>query len=243
MKILLFDIETFPNLAYVWGKYDQNVLGYVSEWKIASFAWKWLENSKVNCLTARVLSERTLVENLHSLFDEADVLVAHNGDEFDIKKVHAKFLEYGLTPPSPSKSIDTKKVAKAYFEFNGNGLDDICKLLKIGGKKHTGGFDLWLKCMAGEKKSWKVMEEYNKQDVVLLEKIYLKMLPWIKNHPSQVFDKPNGGCTACGSERLRNQGVHRTNMSTYRRFKCLDCGKYSRSSKAEKSIKPKIVNL
>ncbi len=32
--------------------------------------------------------------------------------------------------------------------------------------------------------AWKVMEKYNKQDVLLLEKVYDRLLPWIKSHPN-----------------------------------------------------------
>ena len=31
-KILYYDIETAPNLSYVWGQYEQNVIAHVSEW-------------------------------------------------------------------------------------------------------------------------------------------------------------------------------------------------------------------
>ena len=176
IKILLYDIETTPNVSYTWGMYDQNVIAFQKEWELLSIAFRWFNESKPQVLSRRTLSEKELVGRVHKLFDEADFLIAHNGDEFDWKKMNAKFIQFKLKPPSPAVKIDTKKLAKKYFKFNSNSLNNLCDLLEIGKKIDTGGIELWLGCMRGDVASLKKMEEYNLKDILLLEKLYLKFV-------------------------------------------------------------------
>lgn len=230
MKTILWDIETFPNLGYTWGKYEQNVIAFKEEWKLAAFGYKVLEAKRVHCVTLNdVRNESALVRRLHEVLSDADILVAHNGDSFDMKKANAKFIEYGLKPPTPSLTIDTKKVARRHFAFNSNSLDALGELLGVGRKVKTGGFDLWLDCMAGKQKAWDSMARYNKQDVVLLEEVYLKLRPWIKSHPrvGSIHHCPN-----CGSHRVQSRGVERTKTRTFKRFQCQECGAWSRGGAA-----------
>lgn len=126
MKVLIYDIETRPNTGYIWGKWEQNVIEYTEEWSMLCFAYKWLGSSKTHVVALpdfpgydpNVVDDFDVVEKLHDLFDQADVVIAHNGDSFDQKKTHARFVYHNMTPPSPYKQIDTKKVAKRYFNFN-----------------------------------------------------------------------------------------------------------------------------
>jgi DNA polymerase elongation subunit (family B) len=245
-KILLLDIESSPNVAYVWGKWQQDVIEYQKEWQLLSFAYKWLGDKEVHCITKKDFhnkSDKPLVKQLWNVINEADIIIAHNGDEFDNKKAKAKFIEHGLTPPSPYKTIDTKKVAKSQFKFNSNKLDDLGKLLGVGRKHKTGGFDLWLGCMANDPASWKLMATYNKQDVLLLERVYLKLLPWIQNHPNLAMWNGNTSCPKCGHKRLKSKGIYHTKTSSYRRYLCLGCGGHSRTRLSEKTAKPELVNL
>lgn len=235
-KVLIFDIETTPNLAYVWGKWQQDVIRFQSEWEMLSFSYKWLGERKTISVGRNNFSEEALVLRLRQLFDEADIVVAHNGNSFDIKMCNAKFIEFGLTPPSPYKSIDTKLVAKRYFRFNSNKLDDLGNILGLGRKIETGGFDLWLGCMNNDKASWKKMLAYNKQDVVLLEKIYLKLRPWIDNHPGiNIIEGKPDVCPKCGSGPLHSRGVKHTKVSTVQRYQCQNCGGWSQARKGQRS--------
>lgn len=232
MKILLFDIETSPNLSYTWGAYEQDVVAFKQEWQLLCFAYKWLGEKPVHVHSQRNLSERQLVTKLHAALSAADVLIAHNGDQFDIKKSNAKFVEFGLTPPSPAQTIDTRKVAKRHFAFNSNKLDALGSLLGVGRKMKTGGFDLWLDCMAGKKAAWARMEKYNKQDVLLLERVYLELRPWIKNHPN-VADVALRACPKCGSEKLHKRGILSNSSSRFQSYQCMSCGGWSRARLSE----------
>jgi hypothetical protein len=245
-RILLYDIETAPNLAYVWGKWEQNVLDYVKEWSILSFSWKWLGDTEVHCETVQHQSEKQLLRKLWRFMDEADIVIAHNGNKFDNRKANARFVLNGMKPPSPYVSIDTRLVAKRYFAFDSNSLDDLAKALGLGTKlKHRLGFDLWKGVLADDPAMWKIMADYNKHDVVLLEGVYLVFRPWIGNHPNLclIEGRPDG-CPSCRSQKLKSCGIRRTKVNTYRRYRCLSCGAYSRSRNLDKNaVKPDIVGV
>ena len=162
------------------------------------------------------------------LLDKADVVIAHNGDSFDIKKTNTRFAIHGMKPPSPYKSIDTKKLAKKYFKFDSNKLDDLGMYLSVGKKLSAGGFATWKGCMQGDKKSWKRMVDYNKQDVVLLEKVYLALRPWMTNHPNiNILDERLGACPTCGSDKVQKRGWAITPVNRKQRYHCQNCGRWS----------------
>lgn len=237
-RILIFDIESAPNLGYAWGKWEQNIIQFQQEWYMLSFAYKWYGEDETHAYALphfktfkkNKTDDKELVKKLHELFNEADIIIAHNGDDFDIKKSNARFIYHGLTPPSPFKTIDTKKIAKRYFSFNSNSLNDLGTHLSIGQKVPTGGFDLWLGCMAGNKKSWQTMIDYNIQDVILLEQVYERLRPWIHNHPNvNVLPEELTNCPACGSNKLVKRGFGMNLLTKYQRYQCLSCGKWNKS--------------
>lgn len=240
-KVLFYDVETRPNLGYIWGKYEQNVIEYVEEFSMLCFAYKWQHEKTTHVVglpdfalyKKDPTNDSELIKALHKLFDEADVVIAHNGDQFDQKITNARTIVNGILPPSPYKQIDTKKVAKRYFRFNSNKLDDLGAILGLGRKIQTGGFSLWLGCMRGDPQAWAKMMRYNKQDVVLLEKVYYKMLPWIENHPGMnvLLDKPEA-CPNCGKGPLHARGYRITTVSKYQRYQCQNCGHWAKSRKA-----------
>lgn len=233
MKILLFDIETMANLGYIWGKYEQNVIDFEREWFILCFAYKWYGQKKTTAVALPDFQEYSInkendievVKVLWKLFDEADVIMTHNGDAFDIKKVNARFAYHGMTPPSPYKTIDTKKVAKRYFNFNSNKLDDLGRYLGVGRKLVHTGWDLWKRCYDGDMKAWSKMIAYNKQDVILMENVYNIFKPYIANHPSyQAYKKES--CPNCGSHHSTSRGYEKRVTCEVQRLHCEDCGKW-----------------
>ncbi len=237
LRVLLFDVETSPNLGWVWGKYEQNVLAYEKESHLLTFSYKWLGEKKTygyglpDFATYKKDKEddRELVGLLWKLFDEADIIIGHNGDAFDIKRTNARFLYHGFEPTKPHKTIDTLKVVRKYFKLNSNKLNDVCGLLGIGGKVETGGFSLWLDCMNGDMKAWKKMIKYNKQDVVLLEKLYLRIRGWIHNHPNvNLLAETPCACPKCGSPDIIKRGFGYTKVGKFQNFQCKECGGWSR---------------
>ena len=247
-RILLFDIETSPILARVWGLWEQNVVYKEEEWHMLSFACKWLEEKETHVFALPdykgykkdMNNDLELCKELWNWINEADIVIAHNGDEFDIKKANARFIYHGLKPTKFYLSIDTKKVAKKYFKFDSNSLSSLGEYLSLGEKVDTGGYSLWKGCLLGDPASWKKMKIYNKQDVVLLEKVYLTLRPWMKTHP--VVSTEISNCPNCDSTKMVKDGFYRSGSGlTYQKWECQSCGACSRSRIAEK-VKPITKN-
>lgn len=232
-KILLYDIETAPNLGYIWGKYEQDVLEFEREWYILTFAYKWLGEKTVHAFSLPDFprykrdreDDKHLVTELWKLMDEADVVIGHNSDEFDNKKAYARFIAHGMNPPRPFKMVDTKKAAKKYFNFNSNKLDDLGNYFGLGRKIQTGGFDLWKRCMQGDPAAWKKMVDYNKQDVALLEKVYYKLRPWTENHVNlNLYNEDVHACPKCSSGKIQRRGFRYGKTGRRRQYQCTNCG-------------------
>jgi len=244
MKILLLDIETSPNTAHVWGLWQQNVglkqlleSSYVLCW-----AAKWLGDKEVLFDSVHQTREKTMLKKIHKLIDEADAVVHYNGTKFDMPTLNKEFLLQGLNPPSPYKQIDLLRTMRSNFRFPSNKLDYVAQRLGLGSKTSHEGHELWVKCMAGDEEAWKVMEKYNKQDVVLLEQVYNRVLPWIKNHPNRNLFSDEAVCPTCGSHSLQKRGTSVTTTLRYQRYQCKDCGTWSQKAGAiSKSVSVKGI--
>lgn len=231
--IILIDIETSPNLGFTWEKWEQNVIAFKKEWQLLSFAWKTLGKPPTRCLARpdfKDKTDRSLVKAVWEILNAADIIIAHNGDQFDVPKLRAKFVEHGLTPPTPFKTIDTRKIAKQHFKFNSNSLNDLAATLKIGRKLQTGGFELWLGCMNDDPRAWRKMRQYNKHDVVLLEKVYQRLKAWSPSHPNTALYNNRPGCPVCSSPKIQRRGYQIMRTRKAARFQCQSCSHwFSRS--------------
>jgi predicted RNA-binding Zn-ribbon protein involved in translation (DUF1610 family) len=251
-RVLFFDLETSPNLSHTWGIYEQNVISVERHWMLITGGYRWSEQPKAKAVNLVDFDPKgmengddgELVKFLWTLLDEADIVIGHNGDKFDIRKANARFAYHGLGPTSPFKTVDTLKVARRYFNFNSNRLNDLGQHLGLGKKVETGGFGLWLGCLKGDKKSWALMAKYCRQDVDLLVEVYERLRPWMKTHPNMGVGQGGFTCPNCGSLKVQRRGTARTQVNVYQRWQCKDCGSYSRSRKAEKEKaveKPELV--
>jgi hypothetical protein len=228
-KVLFLDIETAPSLGWVWAKWQTDVIDFKRDWYILCFAYKWAEGPKVKAVGLDDMrgyrndkeNDKALVEELWQLLDEADIIVAHNGDSFDLRKINTRFLAHGLKPPSPYKTVDTLKIARKSFRFDSNKLDDLGRYLGIGRKLPHTGFHLWKGCMAGDRKAWDMMKRYNSHDVELLEKVYFIMRPWGK-HP-HVNEGIRERCPKCGSSEVQRRGYNYTLVSRKQKYQCHGC--------------------
>jgi DNA polymerase elongation subunit (family B) len=235
MKILMIDIETTPMTAYTWGlwKQDISLKQIIDHTEVMCFGARWYGSKKIVFKSIHHDGKQAMLEEIHSLLDEADAVVGWNSASFDVKHLNREFLEAGMTPPSPFKNIDLMRVVKHNFRFPSNKLDYVAQKLGVGAKVQHSGFELWIKCMANDNKAWAEMKKYQIQDVHLLIDLYEKLLPWIHNHPSfNLYNDIEIACTNCGSENLERRGFHTTIGGKYQRYQCRDCGKWLRDTKA-----------
>lgn len=242
LKMLILDIETAPILANVWSLWDQTIgLGQIKkDWHVLSWAAKWYGDpaSKVMYMDQRnakdISNDKDILVKLWHLVDEADIVVTQNGNNFDIKKINARFLHHKMPPPSPFKSIDTLVIAKKKFGFTSNKLEymteNFCKKYKKLKHKKFPGFEMWRECLSGNMEAWSAMEKYNKWDVLSLEELYTVLRPWSSPVNFNLY-KDSGTVCSCGSDKFQKRGFFYTAVAKYQRYCCNKCGSWSRGRK------------
>lgn len=221
-KILFLDIETTPATAYVWRMFDENVSldQLIESGKILCWAAKWAGRKRMHFSAS--WNDKGMLEKLHALMSEADAVVTYNGDKFDIPWVVGEFARAGLSPLPPTASIDLIRTVKR-FRMQSNKLAYVAPYFGAGNKIDT-DFTLWRDTMAGNRKARTRMKRYNKQDVRLLERLYDKLRPHIKNHP---YLGDRGTCPTCESPRLQSRGHRRTKAYSIQRLQCQGCGAWT----------------
>lgn len=234
-KILTLDIETAPNLAHVWSFWNTNVgLNQLIEsgW-IISFVAKWLGEDEVTYMQNNDMDSPDLVQELSDLISQADIVVGHNVDKFDLGWIRAECARLGVDPFPPVKTVDTYKIAKKYFYLASNKLEYCLRRFGLRRKsdhKKFPGHDMWMQCVVhNNPEAWKEMIDYNIQDVLGNEDLYLFLLPFIGNHPNVgvLMEADVPVCPKCGGKHLEKRGYYYTNLSKFQRFRC-KCGAWSR---------------
>lgn len=243
VRLLFYDVETSPMLAWVWQAKTEYVAAPMVEMDDrALLCWsaKWSDSTEV--LSGRVTSteaktqdDARVVSKLADLMRKADYVVAHNGNRFDQKRVNTRLLLNNLPPLGNVQSIDTLSIARSSFDLPYNNLDYLAKTLGFGQKLKT-SFDLWRRAVMGDAKALKEMDTYCRQDVVLLEHVFHALAPYAKTLPRLVdaVEWREELCPYCGSKDRKRSGDHRTKVNTYPKFRCLRelCGREYRGWQA-----------
>lgn len=243
IKILTIDIESSPLEVYCWGIWEQNVgIEQIrNDWTILSYAAKWLGKKEIIYADAggrgadKVRDDSILLGGLWDLLNAADLVIAQNGVKFDIRKINYRLVASGYTPYAPIRVIDTLTHSRRMFAATSHKLGWLSeKLTDTPKSKHRKfpGFELWLECLKDNPAAWEEMRKYNIQDIKATEKLYLRIRPWIKNHPnlSTYSETAGGTCPTCTSHKLKLDGQATFQSGAYPRYKCLSCGTYCRGT-------------
>lgn len=233
-KRLFFDIETSFNIGWFWRSgYRQNISPeqIIEERKIICISWKWQGDPTVYNLTwDQKQCDKKMIKKFIKVMDKADEIIAHNGDRFDIKWLKTRALFHGISIMPKYQTLDTLKSVKSHFNFNSNKLDYIAKFLGVGEKMETGGIQLWKDIIFNkDKKALKKMVEYCDQDVIILEKVFLKINNHIvhKTHFGVSKGLEKFSCPECGSLHIIVNKTRVTAMGTIKKsLKCKKCNKY-----------------
>lgn len=245
--VVVLDIETSYTLSATWGIYDTNAAMVIREPYIISFSWKYLGDKKTTVVALPDFplykkdkhNDRDIIKYIWKVLDDAKIVVAHNGNSFDYKWIYGRFAVHEITPPSPCSLIDTLLISRRKFKFNSNRLKDLGNYFNIGSKVETGGISLWYKCVElGDVNAWKQMKKYNKQDVVLLENVYYRLLPYTTNHPNiALINNEKSACPNCGSLNVERRGFNYSRVGKNQRWQCKSCGSWHQSSLSGGQIK------
>jgi len=239
--ITIFDIETLGIIASVWNVWNVNInpVDIIKDWSLLSMSWKQLGGDKVHnaVLTSEQAIDRDdkeLTIQAWAVLDESDVVITYNGNKFDIRKLNAKFIEYGLGQPSPYKKIDLYQAVKKQFANTYNRMDYVNKIIGIDRKLEHQGKQLWMDCDNGVQEALDKMAAYNDVDVEITEQLYLSIIDWIPNHPNMAlyYSDEEPMCHKCASiDVTLSEHKHYTSASVFDVYVCPHCNSYSRHKK------------
>lgn len=246
-KIISYDIETLPNLAEVMKVYP-GLSAYpgltlkASITTVICFGFKVLGEDEVKCINAwdyeawltDVNNDYELVKAARDVLSSADAIVSHNGKRFDFKFLQTRLLFHGLDPLPKIPHIDTNQVLKSNMMIFNNRLGTAGKFLVKDEKLENGGWDLWVKVLNRDQEAMRLMEDYCKQDVILLEKIFLKLRPLINHIPNYNWFASEGRvCPKCGGTRLQKHSKRMNKRGPVQRYQCQHCGSICQENKKE----------
>lgn len=234
----MLDIETTPALVYTWGLFNQTISvdQIVRPTSVLCWAAKWRGEKKLMWRGSQK-GFKGMIRRIHELLSEADAVCHYNGKSFDIPRLNQEFLLQGMKPTPPIPQIDLKEVVSRNFSMVSSKLAFVGPYLGLGEKVKHGGWDLWRGCLDGDAESWATMEEYNRQDVVLLEALYDKLLPWIEGHPNMGIGRDVVCCPNCGGTSLNRRGFTKSRTFSYVKYQCKDCGKWCQARRTDKTVK------
>jgi uncharacterized protein YprB with RNaseH-like and TPR domain len=232
-KRLFFDIETSPNIGLFWeAGYKKNIdySNIIKERAIICICYKWEEAKEVfEVHWDSKQCDKTMLEKFIKIANEADELVGHNGDRFDLAWIRTRCLYHNIDMFPNYTTIDTLKIARSKFKFNSNKLNYIADFLGIGQKIKT-EFGLWKDIVLHkDKKAMDAMIKYCKKDVVLLEKVFKAIKGHIapKTHFGVKFGGDRGSCPECGSDEIMRNSIRYTATGVKKiTYKCRTCHKY-----------------
>lgn len=247
MNVLFYDLETAPLLAHAWQARTDYIPHdfFLHDSFLLTWSAKWRGDRQV--YSDRLVGEEAqkqddarIIESLAELVREADYLVAHNIDRFDLPMLNNRLLGLRLEPIGPTQTIDTKTWASRNFRLASNKLDYLADFLGHGKKLKT-DFDLWRRSYMGDDKALERMVRYNRRDVRLLEKVFEDLLPYVNRVPRLVAGvKGEMSCVYCGAGRahLIKRGFRHTAAGSYQLYQCKKCQRYSKAPTAEREMKP-----
>jgi len=229
-KRLFFDIETSPNIGFFWQagyEIDVDTHNIITERAIICICWKWEGDKQIYSLKwDNNQNDKKMIQEFVKVMHDADEVVGHNGDRFDIRWIRTRAILHKIDFPPKIISIDTLKNCRSLFKMNSNKLDYVAQYLGIGRKIDTGGFDTWRKIILDkDAQALKHMIEYCKNDVVILEKLWNRLNPYVnpKTHAGNYTNE----CPECGKVKLKiSKTIKLASGYTRHQMKCSDCGKY-----------------
>lgn len=241
-KILIVDIETSAIIGDSWVKFDTNLHYIRKPSEVLSFAYQWNDKKTIGCETRQNQTERQLLIKLVKLINSADIVVAQNGDKFDLKKIRTRLAIKKAGVMKPVLTVDTLKIAKRYYYFDGNSLDDLARYFGIGRKLKHPGYDMWLGVEKNDANSWRWMKKYNKHDVFLTHGVYPMIAPYHQTHPNLNTISGNvNRCPKCLGKVLQKRGKVFTKTQVFQQYQCQKCQGWTRSRIADKMKKTELV--
>ena len=164
---------------------------------------------------------------LMGVAENGDILLHQNGDRFDLKKVKARIIKYGMDPLPPIQTIDTLKVSRE-AAFDSHRLDFKDKFFGGPGKIDTRGMDMWTEACAPKSshelriKAMQELVRYNRGDLPPLIRAYRAHLPYMSKHPNRAIGTGEC-CPRCAGKARDHIGYIDKLTRRYPTYRCTSC--------------------
>lgn len=237
LRVLFWDIETSPMEVWTYA-IGQNIAISPSqiehESKITSIAYMFEGDKFPKYLEWEFKDgegdDELMLKKFVSVLDTADIVVAQNGDRFDLTTFYWRLNELKLPPPENEIiTLDTLKLSRRVFRSPSHKLDYRSKVYGFGGKIKQDMGD----CIAvakGDSKKQKERVRYNIKDVLDLRRLFWREINYyfipkqiaklLKNY---IYEK-RPFCKKCEVKRRKKydvSSVEKTDMHI--QYKCRNC--------------------
>ena len=250
-RVVTLDIERIPGRVRTWHRgftiegdvWDLNALKDITrrrihaddmiEWpRTICAAWKWYDAEGVEFAAEwEVGGYDGFMRAVWDVFDQADLIIGHNADRFDARHLMGGWAEMGLPAPSPYKVIDTLKIARGTFAYESNTLDALNKRLGIDAKTDKYNAQIAKDAVNGDIPSQRILEEYNRGDIIASEALFDRLRPFAKGIPHLgMWTDDEMACPSCGSTMTATGKTVHANVQRYEHLHCDNCGAHARGT-------------
>ena len=245
MRRLFWDIETSKGIYGIFGQGWNLRVGPGDEIvapRIICICYKWEDEKKIHSIEWDKGDDRKVIRDFIKVLDTADESLGHNIDGFDLPWIRRRAIFYKIPMYWDYPTLDTLKGTKKNsgrgFRFDSNRLDAIARHLGIGKKIKT-DIELWhditypafltglFPITDKYYKALRKMVKYCKMDVEILEQVYYRLTPYIKQktHAGVIAGGNKWDCPKCASGNIYSKETVVTAAGTKRkRLLCKDCG-------------------
>lgn len=237
LKTLIYDIETSPCLGWFWRSGKQVVGAHQIRrpGKIICISYRfthWPKGKIKNLRWDHKQSDKKMVLRFADIANKADIIVGHNGDGFDKKWLNTRLAYYEQPTLRHLVTEDTLKQSRQQFNLPSHRLDFLCKYFKIGGKLST-ATGLWERVVFdNDKESLQQMVDYCDQDVLILDKLYKRIYPYVNHKINMAVVKGNPeSCPDCGKSEIQKRGFTYTRAGKFQRYSCTSCGHWFKTGR------------
>lgn len=248
-KIVMFDLETLPDMNAAMERFAG-----ISQWpgksigadmnSIICFGYKILGDKRARCesiwdidpdWSKNVNDDSALCQFIYDTLHDADGIVTHNGEKFDIKVLNTRLKKYGLPGLHKILHVDTCQLAKSKLKLSSNSLDNVASHLGCRRKLKHDGWGMWVRVRQGDPTAARLMAKYCIQDVEVLHEVFEALRCFTSKIPNyNLFDGAKQVCPSCGkATRQKSKGWKHTSTRSYRQKICGHCGSVYRLDSSE----------
>lgn len=210
-KILIYDIETSRVKAKLFwtGKTYINYKQIEDEPRIISVSWKWLGDDKIEHLKwdMKTHSDKELMEEFLEVYNQADLVVGYNNNNFDNRWINARAMKYNLFVNVFVKSFDLIKHSKRLFRLLSYSMAYLAEFYGVTLKQSHEGIKMWDMIEDGTPEEQveyiQKMVDYNVGDIITTEEIFLKLRKYM-GHQIHVGTLKGGEKWSCPSDGSEN---------------------------------------